>query len=580
MTQGRFDWRTLLGVLLALAIGLVLTLSTFSSVRAYHRSELELELTERGRLLAATVTGLDVAQARGVVERLDGELPDVAAELFGADGQVLHASDKVVVGARGRQPAPRSSPLVRRVSGTEEPWVQAAVPVPSGGWVAVARPLSTAEARSASLEARVLRLTIPIGVTGIALGLLWVLRVNRAIREVTEFVAGIIRGGAGRRLPTRGSGTIGDLSRSVNRMAWEIESHDLAVEREMAHRRAVLASMDDGVVAVDDEQLVLAVNRTVLEQLKFTEPQPEGQHLWEVTRQKEALELVERCLAERRRLRKRIEVPAISGSRALSLELRASPIVDTQGGGCVLVVGDRTEIEHLERVRRDFVANVSHELKTPLTSVHGYLETLQEDADLPASMRNRFIEKALKNSDRLIAIVRDLLSLARAESAGASIEFAPVRLVDLAEQVIAATGSLAAESGIEVQLVPVSTASGLASVVLGDRAALALALGNLVENAIKYSPAGTRVAIHVVERGTQVRLIVEDQGPGIPPEHHDRLFERFYRVDKERSRVLGGTGLGLSIVRNVAVVHGGTVGVDSRVGEGSRFWIELPREST
>ena len=575
MIQGRFDWRTLLGVLVALGIGLALTLSTLSGVRTYHLVELEGELRARGELLAAALAGLPADQAAALLARVDAAEGDLALCWEGPDGASLHASDLL---RQVAAPAPRpTTVLVRRLDEPGGTWVQAVLPLEDGGLLGVARPLALAEERSAALHARVLRLTVPVGVIGLGLGVLWVLRVKRSIRDVTGFVSGILRGGVGPRLPARGSGSIGELCRAVNRLAWEVESHDLAVEREMAHRRAVLASMDDGVVAVDEDQVVLAVNRTVLEQLKFTDPEPEGQHLWEVIRQPEALALVERCLAEQRRVSRRVEVPAVSGGRALSLELRASPIVDPQGGGCVLVVTDRTEIEHLERVRQDFVANVSHELKTPLTSVHGYLETIREDEDMPPKVRDRFLKKALKNSRRLSSIVTDLLSLARAESAGATLESAPVRLVALAHEIQEASLGLALDSGIQVDVARgQGVVRGGDCIVLGDRAALALALGNLVENAIKYSPAGTRVQVLVHERDGVARIEVTDQGPGIAAEHQERLFERFYRVDKERSRELGGTGLGLSIVRNVVVTHGGEVGVTSTPGEGSTFWLELP----
>ena len=574
MNEGRIDWRTLIGILVALALGLALTVSTLSGVRAVHHEELERELTDRcDALLMATLT-LEEPEAIELVRRIDEASGSFAVCLALGDGEPSYVSpDRTdLVPQLGHFGGPR--PLVRTLERGSGPWLQVLLDRPGGGWLAVAGPLAEADARAASLGARVLRLTIPIGVIGLLLGALWVLRVKRSIRDVTEFVAAIAPESSGRRLPSRGAGTVGDLSRAANRLAWELEAHDQAVSREMAHRRAVLASMDDGVVAVDEEQRVLAINRTVLQQLGFSSKEPEGQLLSEVTRQADALELVGRCLAEQRRVHRRVEVPAKPGGRAMSLEMRASPIIDTQGGGCVLVVGDRTEIEHLERVRSDFVANVSHELKTPLTSVHGYLETLSGDDDLPPAMRKRFIQKALDNSDRLISIVRDLLSLARAESAGASIEHAPVRLDELVGDVTSSVGSLASESGITIDVS--GSRQDEAPVVLGDRAALGQALGNLVENAIKYSPSGTTVVVGIEERGDQARITVTDQGPGIPPEHLDRLFERFYRVDKERSRVLGGTGLGLSIVRNVAVVHGGQVGVKSEVGGGSCFWIDLP----
>jgi len=577
MNQGRFDWRTLLGILVALGLGLALTLSTLSGVRGAYEVELVRELTDRAGLLAEALEGLEASAATDMLERAQRSDADLGLCWQRPDGEVLHLSSRV----RGTHEPPQrlrpGIPTTRILDEPDGPWIQVLLPVSSGGWIGVSSPEVLAQERSNALHRRVLRLTIPIGVIGLGMGLLWVLRFKRSIREVTGFVADIDRRTSGRRLPSRGAGTIGDLSRAVNRMAWEVESHDQAVEREMAHRRAILVSMDDGVVAVDEDQRVLAINRTVLEQLGITVGEPEGLHLWEVTRQRDALELVERCLTQRQRLRRRVEVSSASGGRTLHLEMRVSPIVDAQGGGCVLVVGDRTEIEHLERVRRDFVANVSHELKTPLTSVHGYLETLREDDDLPPERRKRFLKKAFKNSDRLIAIVTDLLSLARAESVGASLEFAPVHLFELALEVRERAQTLAVESGI---LIDVTRGAGLERsedlTVLGDKAALTLALGNLVENAIKYSGPGTRVVIRIEPRGTFARVTVIDQGPGIGREHHDRLFERFYRVDKERSRQLGGTGLGLSIVRNVVAVHGGRVGVESEVGEGSRFWMELP----
>ena len=235
------------------------------------------------------------------------------------------------------------------------------------------------------------------------------------------------------------------------------------------------------------------------------------------------------------------------------------------------MIEDRTELERLERVRRDFVANVSHELKTPLTSVRGYLETLLEDPDIDPETRTRFLEKAANNAHRLSSIVGDLIALARAESDEGEVLRSKVELRKVVLEASGEAQTTADEKGIHLVTRVEQGAS-----IHGDRAALETALLNLIENAIQYSPSGTEVEVVLAVDGGKAILAVTDQGPGIPQDHISRLFERFYRVDKDRSRSLGGTGLGLSIVRNVAAAHGGTARVTSEIGKGSRFWIELP----
>lgn len=395
---------------------------------------------------------------------------------------------------------------------------------------------------------------------------------EQSLAEIVEFVGEVgTASREGERLPAEGRGGLAELRRSINQMADSLEAAGHRVERQVAQQRAILASMPNGVLAVDRQGRVVLANEAVRGLLEFAISTPEGELLEDVIRHREVLELAGRCLSEERAARVRAVVYTGSHRAPRVLEVQASPMMGSHEEGCVLVFEDRTELERLERVRRDFVANVSHELKTPLTSIRGYIETVREDPDLPAGMRDRFLDKSLRNADRLAAIVGDLLTLARAEGASGAPSDERVELAALATAVKTEELPLATEAGIRLEVDAPERV-----VVLGDRVALTSALSNLVENAIKYSPEGTSVRILVSERAGVARLEVEDQGPGIADEHLGRLFERFYRVDKDRSRELGGTGLGLSIVRHVARAHGGEARVMSTLGKGSRFWLELP----
>ena len=344
--------------------------------------------------------------------------------------------------------------------------------------------------------------------------------------------------------------------------------------RGSAQRQLILKSMADGLLAVDMDQRIVLSNKAAAAMLNMDSNDQRGKLLVDATNRKVAQELVERCIQKGSRVRERTEYLSTGTGSVLVLDMRASPLKSESGdelSGCVLVIEDRTELERLERVRRDFVANVSHELKTPLTSVRGYLETLLEDPDIDPETRTRFLEKAANNAHRLSSIVGDLIALARAESDEGEVLRSKVELRKVVLEASGEAQTTADEKGIHLVTRVEQGAS-----IHGDRAALETALLNLIENAIQYSPSGTEVEVVLAVDGGKAILAVTDQGPGIPQDHISRLFERFYRVDKDRSRSLGGTGLGLSIVRNVAAAHGGTARVTSEIGKGSRFWIELP----
>jgi two-component system phosphate regulon sensor histidine kinase PhoR len=238
----------------------------------------------------------------------------------------------------------------------------------------------------------------------------------------------------------------------------------------------------------------------------------------------------------------------------------------------VAVLHDVSRMRQLEQVRSEFVANASHELKTPLTAIHGIVETLLDDGQMEPQVRTRFLGRLREQSHRLEALINDMLTLSRAESKDKDSERQPLDLREVLQDSHRELAAAAASKQLTVELeVPGEPVS-----VSGDRKALGQAADNLLDNAIKYTPAGGRIWLRLSCTAVSAMLEVRDTGIGIGAEHLDRIFERFYRVDRARSRELGGTGLGLAIVKHIALSHGGAVRVESQPGKGSSFTIELP----
>jgi len=255
------------------------------------------------------------------------------------------------------------------------------------------------------------------------------------------------------------------------------------------------------------------------------------------------------------------------GGRAFVVRLRALP-----GLGYVIAIDDHSRIKRLESLRRDFVANVSHELKTPLAAIQGFVETLLDDPDMPVATRHRFLEKLARQSDRLTTLVADLLTLSRLDEAKTHDDGEPCDFCVVVRETLRDLGPLAEKKGLRVHAQLPEQAVRLRA----DLEGLRQVAGNLVDNAIKYTPAGGAIHVRIVVLDDHVQFEVADTGIGLSDVDQERVFERFYRVDRARSREVGGTGLGLSIVKNTVRGLGGEVGVHSEIGEGSTFWVRLP----
>jgi len=363
--------------------------------------------------------------------------------------------------------------------------------------------------------------------------------------------------------------------RSAERDLKSIASRIRGLEREALQERfgltAILGSIFEGVFIVDRGMRIRLSNPGLASMFQLKVP-PVGRSVIEVFRSHDLHRLVEQGVAEGRPHRGEVSIE--QGMILHTFELSISPLVLDDGEtGAVVVVHNITKIKTLERVRREFVANVSHELRTPLTIINGYLETLIEGGLDDRAMAESALRVMVKHGDRLGHLVEDLLIIAQAESRSVPLDLEPVDLCSLLQRVIEQLDEPIRARGAEVRI----TSAGGDLVLEADSRRLEQVFLNLLDNALKYgNRPGLNVDLHVERMGPNLHVRVADNGPGIPYEDQEHIFERFYRVHKHRSRETGGTGLGLSIVKNVIQAHGGDVSLQSVPGSGSTFQVTLP----
>ncbi len=348
---------------------------------------------------------------------------------------------------------------------------------------------------------------------------------------------------------------------------WRAQLQELETSRSQIE--GILHGMAEGVLAVGPDERLLLINAAARAIGGINPALGPGTPLVDALRDPELQRLVRAVLQSGSPRVQDLTLYA-PAERHLTVHATPCPCAPT-GRGVLLVLHDVTERQRLEQVRRDFVANVSHELKTPLTAIQGAVETLLDGALGDAGHARPFVASIAEETTRLRRLVDDLLTLAQVEQRHAAPAREPIPLDEFLKAEVARHRALAEVH--QVSLTLEATALSLQA----DRRQLAQAVGNLLDNAIKYNRPGGRVVVRVAEADGQLRIEVEDTGLGIPPDDLPRIFERFYRVDKGRSRETGGTGLGLSIVKHVAEAHGGTVSVESRLGHGSRFTLQFPR---
>ncbi len=410
----------------------------------------------------------------------------------------------------------------------------------------------------------------------VALILWWIIgHVIRPVTTLNEAADALAIGDYGHRAYVPSQDELGRLAGTLNRMSEDMLARTTQLGETVARQSTVLGGMIEGVVAIDARQRIVLANEAARRLFDFRPPTVEGRSLLEVIRNHALHEAVTNVLATSEP--RRCEVLR-AGPPAMCVDIHVQPLPGDPCPGVVLVIHDTTELRRLEAMRREFVANVSHELKTPLSSIKAYTETLQNGALHDPEVGQRFLTRIEEQTERLTRLIMDMLMLARIESDHQVFEIVSLDVQPIVQKCVEERhrAAEAKHIAIHAQANGTSTATASDCRVKSDREGLREILDNLLDNAIKYTPEHGNIWVEWNANDSVMHITVRDSGIGIKPEHQERIFERFYRVDTARSRELGGTGLGLSIVKHLAQAMNGSVFVASELGQGSVFTVELP----
>ncbi len=532
-------------------------------------SEIERNLTQKTLLFANRVES-DRSHSLPDIAAQEGQAAGARATIIDHEGKVLADSEADV---RTIENEAHGKEFVAALQGTVgmetrhsrtigTPTLFVAAPI-SGGAVRLAYPLSDVQASTASvthtlLVASIFAFGLAVVVAGIAAQ--WT---DRRLQKILLFADRVANGDLTARVEINSFDEIGHVARALDRTTHRMEKNFAALQTSQRQLEALLNSMQDAVIAIGTDGKVLWANQSMERLVRRTRI---GAPLIETVRDPDVVNAL-RAAADREQAQ---TVRANSVVPGRIFDVTAAPM---PAGGAVAVLRDLTETERIEKTRRDFIANVSHELRTPLTSIQGYAETLLDT--VPDTDHTReFLEIIRKNAARMSRLTEDLLTLARVESGEQRFDLQACLPDDLLQEVVQSFRELARSQSVELvveneAVIPVNV----------DREAVHQVFANLVDNALKYASSGGRIVVGARPRENSVEFYVRDYGPGIHSDHLPRIFERFYRVDKARSRESGGTGLGLAIAKHIVLAHGGTIRAESELNHGSTFLFTLPAVS-
>lgn len=439
------------------------------------------------------------------------------------------------------------------------------------GIIRLSIPLSEIEQISVRLKKMLVASLLSAFILAMIISFLASVFISKPVREMLWVAQDIAHGDFSRKILATSNDEIGDLAKAFNYMSEQIKLRLQEVTLSRSRLEAVLLSMFEGVMVVDSKGTILLMNQT-LKDLLLIKDDPLGRRPIEVIRNIEIQEIAD-CALKRECGVEACELSILAPEEKI-LSIHATPVIrGSKVEGAVLLFHNITELRRLEKVRKDFVANVSHELRTPISSIKGYAETLLEGALEDKENARDFLNIIYSDSDRLAKLIDDLLDLSKIESNRLRMDIKRCSLSPLVNKVVSSLSRQAKDTSIAIKIdIPTDISN-----ILADEARIAQVLLNLIDNAIKYNREKGKVIIAAREKNAFVQVDVSDTGVGISEKDLPRLFERFYRIDKARSRELGGTGLGLSIVKHIVQAHNGEVSVQSVLGQGSTFSFTIPK---
>lgn len=589
MKRKRLLYQLFLSFLLITVVSLVaVTWYASSSLREFFLKEVQSDMETRAVLFSREVEGLFDPLREKEIDSLCKGVGKVISTRFTVvlpSGRVVGDSHEAPASMDNHLDRPeilealsgRPGGYLRYSITLERGMMYMAVPLEQGGRIAAAVrssiPVDTIDKALRGVQVKIGLAGMIIAAIAALLSLLLSRRVRRPIDEIRRGAESFARGDFQFRLPISELEEMSALSETMNRMAAELQERILTITRQRNELEAVLSSMVEGVVALDGQEHIVTMNRAAGQLFDCKPAEVLGASIQEVVRNTDLQRFVKETFAAQGPLVTDLRFCASDEEKILSV--LGTGLRDPEGRrmGALIVLNDVTRLRKLETIRKDFVANVSHEIRTPITAIKGSVETLLDAKEKEPWDTDRFLRIIEKHADRLEAIVEDLLSLSRIEGEAEKeeIPLKEEKLKDLLLSAIQLCESKAQEKGIILDL---SCEEDLWAKI--NPALLEQAVVNLIDNAIKYSEEGGRVRVNAGEADGEAVIRVRDEGCGIEKQHLDRLFERFYRVDKARSRKLGGTGLGLAIVKHITDAHRGKVHVESQPGKGSTFSIHLP----
>jgi len=547
------------------------------------RSEIERNLTQKTVLFAHRVE-IDRSHSLAEIASQEGQAAGARATIIDASGKVLADSEGNALTMENHATRAEFRAALSGKTGENErrsatlgiPFLYVAAPI-SGGAVRLAYPLSDVEAVQAQVRRRLLWGSLVAFIAAMLVAGAASIWISRRLQRIVDVASRIERGDLRARVDDSTIDEIGRVAAAIDKGAEQVERSFAAVRSSQRQLETLLNSMQDAVIAVSADGLVRWANqpmdRLVPQRTRLNAP------VVETIRDPDFLGTVKAATTTKEV--KEARATSIVPGRAF--DVTAAPLPD---GGVVAVLRDLTETERVEKTRRDFIANVSHELRTPLTSIQGYTETLLDTSPENSGSTREFLEIIRKNTSRMSRLTEDLLTLARVESGETRFETEPVPPAELLHDAEESFREIARGQGVDLQIMDSQNGSGTIESlppVLADREAIHQVFSNLIDNAMKYGRSGARVELGaraVVTAGPGrlpgIEFYVRDYGAGISSEHLPRLFERFYRVDKARSRESGGTGLGLAIAKHIVRAHSGSIRAESELNHGSSFVFTLP----